>query len=121
MLWRLKIPCSLFVKAVTACKSFACKTTLVPSIQNKTKKRAAITLYTGITNKKLGIFKRHYIDLVYSNSGKLSDVYLKTRKINVTHWKNQVSIKLHVKVVKQNTLVRQKNVPSQDLRSISGT
>jgi hypothetical protein len=49
-------------------------TTLVPSVHNETKKRAAITFFPGITNKLQGIFKRHNIDLVYSNRGKLSDV-----------------------------------------------
>jgi hypothetical protein len=49
-------------------------TTLVPSVQNETKKRAAITFVPGITNKLQGIFKRHNIDLVYSNRCKLSDV-----------------------------------------------
>jgi hypothetical protein len=32
-------------------------TTLVPSVQNKTKKRAAITFFPGITNKLQGFFK----------------------------------------------------------------
>jgi hypothetical protein len=49
-------------------------TTLVPSVQNETKKRAAIAFFPGITNKQQGIFKRHNIDLVYSNRGELSDI-----------------------------------------------
>jgi hypothetical protein len=47
---------------------------MVPSVQNETKKSAAITFFPGITNKLQGVFKRHNIDLVYSNRGKLSDV-----------------------------------------------
>jgi hypothetical protein len=91
-------------------------TTLVSSVPNETEKRAAIPFYPGdpgITNKLQGIFKHHNIDLVYSN--------METRRINVTHWRNQVSSKLHVKVVKRNTSARQKDVPSQDLRSMSDT
>jgi hypothetical protein len=47
--------------------------------------------------------------------------YLETQRINVAHRKNLLSTKLQVKVVKRHTSVRQKDVPSQDLRSISGT
>jgi hypothetical protein len=46
----------------------------------------------------------------------LSDVFRFT-----TFTCNQVSTKLHVKVVKRNTSARQKDVLSQDLRSMSDT
>jgi hypothetical protein len=85
-------------------------TTLVPSVQNEIYKGAAITC---IKNKLQANLKRHNIDLAYSNMGNLSDLL---GRINITHWRNQVSTKLHVKVVKRNTSVRLK-----DLRSMSGT
>jgi hypothetical protein len=94
-------------------------TTLVRSVQNETKNRAAITFFPGITNKLQGIFKRNNIDLVYSNRGRIGrnpkDKFHPLEKSGV------LSTKLHIKVVKRNTSARQKNVPSQDLRSMSGT
>jgi hypothetical protein len=97
--------------------------TLVPSAQNETKQRAAITFFPGIRNKLQGIFKRHNIDFVYSNIGVNYLTHLETRRINVTHWSNQVdqvSTKLHVKVVKRKTSARRKDVPSQYVMSMSG-
>jgi uncharacterized protein (UPF0335 family) len=94
--------------------------TLVPSAQNETKQRAAITFFPGIRNKLQGIFKRHNIDFVYSNIGVNYLTYLETPRINVTHWSNQVSTKLHVKVVKRKTSARRKDVPSQYLMGMSG-
>jgi hypothetical protein len=97
-------------------------TTLVRSVQNETKNRAAITFFPGITNKLQGIFKRNNIDLVYSNRGKLSDVLRNPKdKFHPLEKSGVLSTKLHIKVVKRNTSARQKNVPSQDLRSMSGT
>jgi hypothetical protein len=92
--------------------------TLVPSVQNETKKRAAITFFPDITNKLRtnAITSTSFIPI-----GVNYLTYLETRRINVTHWKNQVSTKLHVKVVKRNTSAGQKDVYSQDLRSMSGT
>jgi hypothetical protein len=60
-------------------------TTLVPSVQNETKKRAAITFFPGITNKLQGIFKRHNIDLVFSIGvlGKPNDKYHPLQKSGV--------------------------------------
>jgi hypothetical protein len=85
-------------------------TTLVPSIQNETKKRAAITFFPSITNKLQGIFKRHNIDLVYSIRSKLSDVLGNPK--NKCHPLEKSGVtKLHVKVVKRNTPARQKDVP----------
>jgi hypothetical protein len=92
-------------------KSKAVPRALDPSVHNETKKRAAITFFLGITNKLQGVFKRHSIDLVYSIDYL---TYLETQE-------NQVAPKLHVKIVKPNTSARQKDVPSQDLRSMSGT
>jgi hypothetical protein len=61
-------------------------TTLVTSIQNETKKRAAITVFRGITNKLQGIFKRHNIDLVYFNiRGKLFNVLVLGNPKNKYH------------------------------------
>jgi hypothetical protein len=86
-------------------------TTLFPSVQNELRKELPFLFFPVITNKIQGIFKRYNIDHVYSNDYLM---FLKPQE-------NQVSSKLHVKIVKRNTSARQKYVPSQDLRSMSGT
>jgi hypothetical protein len=43
------------------------------SISDELLRRAAISLYPGITNKLQNIFKKHKITIVYSNKGRLCD------------------------------------------------
>jgi GIY-YIG catalytic domain len=49
-------------------------TTLTPLSNSETMRRAAITFFPAITSKLQGVFRKHKIDLVYSNRGKLKDV-----------------------------------------------
>jgi hypothetical protein len=85
-------------------------TTLVPSVQNET------FLALRINYK---VFSNAITSTSFIPIGVNYLTYLETRRINVTHWRKRVSTKLHVKVVKQNASVRQKNVHKiQQSRSV---
>jgi hypothetical protein len=68
------------------------------SVQNANKKRAAITFFSWHNEYK--VFSNAIISTSFIPIGVNYQTYLETRRINVTHWKNQMSTKLHVKVVK---------------------
>jgi hypothetical protein len=72
-------------------------TTLTPVSKDRPNKRHSITFYSHITNKLQKIFRKHYIDLVYSNKRKLRDI-LGIQKTSSEFWRNPGCIKSSVLV-----------------------